>query len=493
MRSSADRCGTVIRGSQTSCSWTGAMAGPAPGDRPRRCRGPRLGLLLGACLLGLMAFPRAAGAASIVNPDNGHYYEAVARAAGISWNAANTAANARTYQGMHGHLATITSPAKTSFILRNFPEAIAGYYCLGGIQSHGLLDPAAGWQWVTGEPWSYTNWHVVDGTEPNDYHGLGTGPNDENKLQFWAQGDAPWNDIRPFSIESFGYLVEYEPDPTGDPPAITGYAVDQPGIASPSSVPPGTLLRVTGTNLGNEGTVLFDGDPLPAAVASWNPVEIRLWVPTAPSYPFQTHVTVITNRRQAAGGDFTITKPTAGQDNLLANGSFEFPDSSSAPDPSGYVYGQPIQPDNPDYHGYSIPGWRIPFGAIKLVRGGWQQAAGQGKQSIDLVGSPGAGIIQQTFFTQSGKNYTFSGYFAHNPGIADARAVVYLSHGFWTEDLVEVFYSRGYTTASSMGWGRLSFTFKAPATQTTLTIQDISGQNDHEGIALDGLKVTPTN
>ena len=109
------------------------------------------------------------------------------------------------------------------------------------------------------------------------------------------------------------------------------------------------------------------------------------------------------------------------------------------------------------------------------------------------MGSPGAGIIQQTFFTQSGKNYTFSGYFAHNPGIADARAVVYLSHGFWTEDLVEVFYSRGYTTASSMGWGRLSFTFKAPAAQTTLTIQDISGQNDHEGIALDGLKVTPTN
>ena len=179
-----------------------------------------------------MALPRAAGAASIMNPDNGHYYEAVARSAGISWNAANAAANARMFQGMHGHLATITSPAENDFIAKRFPQAIAGYYCLGGIQSHGLLDPAAGWQWVTGEPWSYTNWHRLNGTEPNDYYGLGTGPNDENKLQFWAQADAPWNDIRPFSVESGGYVVEYEPDPSSDAPTVTGYAATEIGRAS---------------------------------------------------------------------------------------------------------------------------------------------------------------------------------------------------------------------------------------------------------------------
>jgi hypothetical protein len=483
MRSSADRCGAVMRRSPTPRSGTETF--PAPLHS--------LGLLLGACLLGLMALPRAAQAAPIMNPDNGHYYEGVARSAGTTWNAANDAANARTYMGMHGHLATVTSPAESSFILQKLPEAIAGYYCLGGIQSHGLLDPAAGWQWVTGEPWGYTNWHVVDGTEPNDAYGIGTGSNDENKLQFWAQGDAPWNDIRPTSVESGGFVVEYEPDPSGNPPTITGYAVDLPGMVTPNSLPPGTLLRVTGTNLGTEGTVLFDGDPLPAAVASWNPAEILLWVPTAPSYPFMTHVTVITNRRQAAGGDFTITQPMAGQDNLLANGSFEHPDSSAAPDPTGYVYGQPIQPDNPDYNGYSIPGWRIPFGTIKVVRDGWQQASGQGKQSLDLVGAPGAGIIEQAFYTQSGKNYVFSGYYAHDPGLGDARAVGYLSHGFWTEDLMWVLDSWGYTTASSMGWQRFSFTFKAPAAQTTLMLQDVTGLNDHEGLALDGLKVTPAS
>src|SRR6202022_1881159 len=103
-----------------------------------------------------------------------------------------------------------------------------------------------------------------------------------------------------------------------------------------------------------------------------------------------------------------------------------------------YTYGVPLYPDYPGYNGYSIPGWRILSGTIDVYRDGWQQAPGQGKQSIDLVGSPGAGIIEQSFFTQLGKNYLCSGWVAHNPGIADARALVYISHGFWTEDAIEI-------------------------------------------------------
>jgi hypothetical protein len=96
-------------------------------------------------------------------------------------------------------------------------------------------------------------------------------------------------------------------------------------------------------------------------------------------------------------------------------------------------------------------------------------------------------------FTQSGKNYVVSGYLAHNPGIADGRVAVYVSHGFWTEDLFYVLDSWGYTTPASMEWRRFSFTFKAPAAQTTLWFQDVSGLNDFQGVALDGLKVTPSN
>jgi hypothetical protein len=126
-----------------------------------------------------------------------------------------------------------------------------------------------------------------------------------------------------------------------------------------------------------------------------------------------------------------------------------------------------------------------------VVGNAWQQASAQGKQSLDLGGAPGPGMIEQAFFTQSGKTYTFSGWMAHDPYVGDARAVVYLAHGFWTEDLMWVLYSWGYTTPDQMGWHRFSFTFKAPASQTTLMLQDITGLNDHEGVALDGLKVSP--
>jgi hypothetical protein len=42
-----------------------------------------------------------------------------------------------------------------------------------------------------------------------------------------------------------------------------------------------------------------------------------------------------------------------------------------------------------------------------------------------------------------------------------------------------------------MNWTHFNFTFKAPAAQTTLIIQDITGLNYFQGFALDGVKVTP--
>ena len=76
--------------------------------------------------------------------------------------------------------------------------------------------------------------------------------------------------------------------------------------------------------------------------------------------------------------------------------------------------------------------------------------------------------------------------------LADAWALIWLRHGFVNETLVETLNYSGYTTPDSMGWAHFSFPFKAPAAQTTLMFQDVSGQNDYQGIALDGLKVTPT-
>jgi len=102
-----------------------------------------------------------------------HRYKAVA-APGITWSDARTAATAMKRRGCVGHLATITSQKENDFIVRTFPEVVAGGYWLGGFQPPGSVEPGGGWKWITSEPFIYTNW---SGSEPND---LG----DENALHF---------------------------------------------------------------------------------------------------------------------------------------------------------------------------------------------------------------------------------------------------------------------------------------------------------------------
>jgi hypothetical protein len=161
----------------------------------------------------MAAVPVAVPAAPFLNPDNGHYYEAVQTPGGVTWDAAHAAAQSLTHLGVTGHLATITSAAENQFIVRNFPQAITGGFWLGGVQPHGLLDPAAGWQWVTGEPFGYTNWNTIEFVEPNDFWGPGTGDQDENRLHYWFSAEGRWNDLRPFDASPQGYVVEYATSP----------------------------------------------------------------------------------------------------------------------------------------------------------------------------------------------------------------------------------------------------------------------------------------
>ena len=80
---------------------------------------------------------------------------------------------------------------------------------LGGFQPEGSPEPAGGWQWVTGEPFNYTNWTIQ---EPDN----GTGGT-ENRLHF-HDGRTPlpyastWNDARP-EANLNSYVVEYVPEP----------------------------------------------------------------------------------------------------------------------------------------------------------------------------------------------------------------------------------------------------------------------------------------
>jgi hypothetical protein len=179
-------------------------------------------VLLTVALLGSPA--QAQSLAPLVNPGNGHFYEAVTVSGGIDWFNARDAAELQSFMGVQGHLVTITSAQEYNFITTNFPEAFAPRpdpapecgsgpttdpsscgdpYWLGGFQPAGSLDePEGDWEWVTGEPFVYTNW--ADGN-PNDSSGR-----EEDCLNPHPTLTPKWNDSQCDDRRTGGYVVEYD-------------------------------------------------------------------------------------------------------------------------------------------------------------------------------------------------------------------------------------------------------------------------------------------
>jgi TolB-like protein len=136
------------------------------------------------------------------DPRTGHVYEAVRGTR--TWYDAEQAAAARTYGGMRGRLATITSAEEDRFVWENLRQAVAGGYWLGGFKANGGTG-RDGWSWITGESFDYTNWLAGN---PDDYFG-------EDGLHYWPMADsARWNDLdRTAGFGPFvgGFVVEYAP------------------------------------------------------------------------------------------------------------------------------------------------------------------------------------------------------------------------------------------------------------------------------------------
>lgn len=78
----------------------------------------------------------------VMNPDNGHHYDYVRSA--MNWDAANAAATASSYNGVTGHLATITSASENLFITDAFGAATIDMLWIGGYQPAGSPEPAGG-------------------------------------------------------------------------------------------------------------------------------------------------------------------------------------------------------------------------------------------------------------------------------------------------------------------------------------------------------------
>lgn len=143
---------------------------------------------------------------------NDHYYQAINSPSGISWTNANAAAVAA-----GGYLCTLTSQAENNFVYSLVDNPIYWQFDgfntqgphLGGIQVGGP-EPAGGWQWVTGEAWSFTNWAAP--TQPDNNGG------NENFLQFFGPGNQRanlWNDVSASAAFSRGYVIEFNTNPSG--------------------------------------------------------------------------------------------------------------------------------------------------------------------------------------------------------------------------------------------------------------------------------------
>jgi len=133
---------------------------------------------------------------------NSHWYEAVTNT--MTWDEANTAAQTKTYNGVQGHLVTITSSEENEFVwgLRTDNGGYSGFNSwLGGYQSSDSTATGDGWAWVTGEDWIYTSWAYH---EPNDVDK--TEDHTEDHIHFYHGN---WNDYYN-NKKRTGYIVEYE-------------------------------------------------------------------------------------------------------------------------------------------------------------------------------------------------------------------------------------------------------------------------------------------
>jgi hypothetical protein len=146
---------------------------------------------------------------------NGHWYDLV-YGERLCWAKAEAAAESRVHEGFNGHLATITSAEEDSFLVSNvltMPGWGLGPFWLGGYQLNDQQEEDVGWQWVTEEPWEYTDWWPTEPNDTDDSGGTGTERNEANFLRVWCHD--PWDHsvCLPGWYDSangaLGYIVEY--------------------------------------------------------------------------------------------------------------------------------------------------------------------------------------------------------------------------------------------------------------------------------------------
>ncbi len=124
----------------------------------------------------------------------------------ISWEEAKILC-----EDIGGHLATITSEEENSFITNLLSK---DYYYIGGTDAN----CEGNWTWVTGEPWTYSNWDTRGANEPNN----GNGGDAQNFLAIYGKSTitrynavGSWDDAWGITEKDFrnsvgGFICEWD-------------------------------------------------------------------------------------------------------------------------------------------------------------------------------------------------------------------------------------------------------------------------------------------
>jgi hypothetical protein len=135
---------------------------------------------------------------SVIELENGHAY-AVIRGR-LTWEEARDEALTLEYNGIKGHLATLTTEAENKFVWEELGGDLKHYW-LGGQQTGSPEEPSGGWSWVTGELWKFTHWFSP--AEANNSGGK------QHYLSFWSGPGGNWMDARNDWGGAKGYVVEF--------------------------------------------------------------------------------------------------------------------------------------------------------------------------------------------------------------------------------------------------------------------------------------------
>ena len=154
---------------------------------------------------------------------NDHWYQYVAGP--VTWQQAFTAANASSFMGLQGYLATITSVGENFFVAQTV-IAQGHTAWLGGSDAG---NPTNQWTWrngpENGQAFTFTYWHPG---EPNNVNG-----GEDYLVTNWGSfGSGAWNDIGAPAQPDYavGYVVEYSHPITTAVPEPETYAMMLAGL-----------------------------------------------------------------------------------------------------------------------------------------------------------------------------------------------------------------------------------------------------------------------